>query len=152
MGKRKDNKHLPEGAKVLVRNRRATYDYAVSDRFEAGISLLGSEVKSLREGHAVIADGHAVIRNGEAWLVGVKIQEYPWANQFNHEPERERKLLLHRHEIKKLATKTQQRGYTLIPLSIYLKNGKIKVELGLATGKRQYDKRQAEREKASAHE
>lgn len=147
MGKRKDNKHLPEGVKVLVRNRRATYDYAVSDRVEAGISLLGSEVKSLREGHAVIADGHAVIRNGEAWLVNVKIQEYPWANQFNHEPTRERKLLLHRNELKKLATKTQQRGYTLIPMSMYLKNGKIKVELGLATGKRQYDKRQAEREK-----
>ncbi|HUH03066.1 MAG TPA: SsrA-binding protein SmpB [Kofleriaceae bacterium] len=147
MGKRKDNKHLPEGVKVLVRNRRATYDYAVSDRVEAGIALLGSEVKSLREGHAVIADGHAVIRNGEAWLVNVKIQEYPWANQFNHEPTRERKLLLHRSELKKLATKTQQRGYTLIPMSMYLKDGKIKVELGLATGKRQYDKRQAEREK-----
>src|SRR5690606_34030414 len=96
---------------------------------EAGVVLVGSEVKSLRESKASIADGYVDIRNGEAWLVGVTINEYPWANQFNHDPGRDRKLLLHRREIQRLAIKTQQRGFTLIPLSIYLKDGKIKVAL-----------------------
>ncbi len=152
MAKRRKDASLPEGAKVLVRNRRATHDYAIEQRIEAGISLVGSEVKSLREGKASLQEGFAEIRNGQAWLVAVQINEYPWANQFNHEPTRERRLLLHKAEINKLAIKTRQRGYTLIPTAIYLKDGKIKVELALATGKRHYDKRQAEREKTDAAE
>jgi SsrA-binding protein len=151
--KKKKDSHLPEGAKVLIRNRRATYDYQIAERIEAGISLVGSEVKSLREGKGSIAEGFAVIRGGEVWLVGCQINEYPWANQFNHEPTRDRRLLLHKHEIKKLAIKTQQRGYTLIPVTIYLNaDGKIKVELGLAHGKRKFDKRETAREKTHERE
>lgn len=147
MAKKRNTKHeLPEGAKVLVRNRRATFDYQIHDRIEAGVVLQGSEVKSLREARASLAEGYAEIRNGEAWLVGVQINEYPWANRANHEVTRTRKLLMHKREIDKLAIKTQQRGYTLIPTYIYLKNGKIKVELALASGKRQFEKRQASRE------
>jgi SsrA-binding protein len=144
--KRKPKHQLPEGAKVLVRNRRATYDYQVHERIEAGVVLQGSEVKSLRESSASLSEGYAEIRNGEAWLVGVQINEYPWANRTNHEVTRTRKLLMHKREIDKLGVKTQQRGYTLIPTCIYLKNGKIKVELALASGKRQFEKRQAARE------
>ena len=135
-----------EGNKVLVRNKKARHDYAIEDTFEAGISLVGSEVKSLRESRASLVDAYAEIRNGEVWLINAQINEYPWANQFNHDPKRERKLLLHKHEIKKLGVKTEQRGYTLVPLSIYLKNGKIKVELGLGVGKRFFEKRQSKRE------
>lgn len=145
--KRKKDQHLPEGARVLVRNRRASYDYQIHERMECGVVLVGSEVKSLRESKASLQEGYAEIRKGELWLQSVQINEYPWANQFNHEPTRARKLLMHKAEIRKLAVKTQQRGYTLIPLAIYLKDGKIKVELGLVTGKRNYDKRQALREK-----
>lgn len=152
MAKRRKDASLPEGAKVLVRNRRASHDYAIEQRIEAGISLVGSEVKSLREGKASLQEGFAEIRNGQAWLVGVQINEYPWANQFNHEPTRERRLLLHKAEIRKLAIKTRQRGYTLIPTVIYLKDGKIKIELALATGKRHYDKRESERAKTAAAE
>ncbi len=132
-----------EGVKVLARNRRARHDYEIEESIEAGIALLGSEVKSLRDQRASIAEGHIAIRGGEAWLVGVQIQEYPWAHQRTHAPTRERKLLLHRREINKLDTKLTQRGYTLIPLSLYLKNGTIKVELGVARGKRQYEKRES---------
>jgi len=143
--RRRQTKHDPEGVSVLVRNRRAFYDYQISERVEAGMVLVGSEVKSLREGRASLAEGFAEIRNGEAWLMAVQIKEYPWANQFNHEPLRDRKLLLGKREIHRLAIKTQQRGYTLVPLSIYDRNGKLKVELGLATGKRKYEKREAAR-------
>jgi SsrA-binding protein len=147
MAKRKKPKATTaDGVKVLVRNKRALHDYQIHERFEAGMVLEGSEVKSLREARASLAEGFAEIRNGEAWLLDVQIKEYPWANQFNHEPKRPRKLLLNKHEIKKLAIKTQQRGFTLVPLSIYLKNGRMKVELALATGKRQYEKRQAAKE------
>jgi len=144
--KRSKLKDHSEGQKVLVRNKKARHDYAIEDTFEAGISLVGSEVKSLRESRASLVDAYAEIRRGEAWLVNAQINEYPWANQFNHEPMRDRKLLLHKHELRKLAIKTEQRGYTLVPLSIYLKNGKIKVELGLGVGKRFFEKRQAKRE------
>ena len=153
MARRKTSRTAtPDGVKVLVRNRRAFHDYQIEDRVEAGLVLLGSEVKSLREGTASLTDAYAEIRGVEAWLVGVQIKEYPWANRFNHEPLRDRKLLLHRAEIRKLAVKTQQRGYTLVPLSLYLKDGKIKTELGLATGKRQYEKRQAAKEATARRE
>ena len=143
--KRRRSKQDPEGVKVLVRNRRAFFDYQISERIEAGMVLVGSEVKSLREGRASLAEGYAVIRDSGAWLVGVQIKEYPWAHQFNHEPRRERKLLLHKQQIRRLGVKTQQRGFTLVPLLLYLKDGRFKVELGLAVGKRQYEKRDAAR-------
>ena len=144
--KRKKLKEHTEGHKVVVRNRKARHNYDIEDTFEAGIQLLGSEVKSLRESRASLVDAYVDIRNGEAWLVAAQINEYPWSNQFNHEPTRDRKLLLHKHEIRKLGIKTEQRGYTMVPLAIYLVNGKFKVELGLGVGKRFFEKRQSKRE------
>ena len=144
--KRKKKSDLPEGVKILVRNKRAYYDYDISERLEAGISLLGSEVKSLRDQRGSLSEGYVEIHDGQAWLVGATINEYPWANQFNHEPKRRRRLLLHRREIRKLYVKTSQRGFTLVALAIYLKDGKIKIEIGLARGKRQYEKRQSVKE------
>jgi SsrA-binding protein len=132
--------------KVIATNRKATHDFHIHDRMEAGIVLVGSEVKSLRDAKATIADGWAEIRKGEIWMHGIQINEYPQANRFNHEVGRVRKLLLHRREIDKLFTKTQLRGFTVIPLSMYFKGGKVKVELGLATHKKLHDKRDAKRE------
>jgi SsrA-binding protein len=131
--------------KVLVRNRKARHEYSIESTLEAGIVLVGSEVKSLRESQASLADAYADVRNGELWLVGAQINKYPWANQFNHEPIHDRKLLAHKQEIKRLAAKIREKGYTLVPLEIYLKNGRIKVELALAKGKQQYEKRAAKR-------
>jgi SsrA-binding protein len=133
----------PEEIKVVATNRKATHEFEIHERFEAGIVLVGSEVKSLRDAKVVITDGWAHVDRGEAWLEGMSINEYPWANRFNHEPKRKRKLLLNRHEIDKIADKTKLRGYTLIPLALYFKKGKVKVELGLATHKKQHDKREA---------
>lgn len=135
-----------DATQVLVRNRRASHDYQIHERMEAGIVLFGSEVKSLRAARGSLTEAYAEIHNDEAWLVGVQINEYAWANQFNHEPTRRRKLLLHKREIRRLGIKTQQRGFTLVPLSIYLKDGKIKVELALGTGKRFFEKRDAKLE------
>lgn len=149
MGKQRKGKSLKnhaEGYKVLVRNKKARFDYAIEETYEAGISLVGSEVKSLREARGSLVDAYANIYRGEAWLRAAKINEYPWANAFNHDPERDRKLLMHKHEIHKLGIKIDQRGYTLIPLAFYLKDGKIKVELGLGVGKRVHEKRQSMRE------
>jgi len=145
-------KRVQEDVKVLVRNRRARHDYDIDETLEAGISLAGSEVKSLRDQRASIAEGHIAIRNREAWLVGVQIQEYPWAHIRTHVPTRDRKLLLHRREIDKLETKLTQRGYTLVPLAFYVKNGHIKLELGVARGKRQYEKRESQKESEAKRE
>lgn len=128
--------------KVLARNRKATHDYQIEERVEAGLVLTGSEVKSLRDQKVSIAEGFVTIRGGEAYLVNTQILEYPQAHQQNHEPLRERKLLLHRREIAKLDTKLTQQGYSLVPMSIYLKNGRIKLEVGLGRGKKQYEKRE----------
>ena len=138
-------KDKPDEVKVLVRNRRATYDFAIEQRVEAGLVLVGSEVKSLREAHATLNEGWVDFRGTEAWLIGVQIQPYPWANRFNHDPFRERKLLMHRREITKLSQAVQRGGYTLVPLQLYLKGGRVKVELGLARGKARFEKRQAKR-------
>ena len=132
--------------KVVAQNRKASHDYYIHDRLEAGVVLVGSEVKSLRDSKVTMSEGWAEIRKGEAWLEGVQINEYPWANRYNHELKRARKLLLHKAELAKLGVRTQQRGFTLIPLSIYFKNGKVKVELGLCTHKKLHDKREANRE------
>jgi len=141
-----------DGRKVLVRNRRALHDYTITERVEAGIALVGSEVKSLRDAKASIAEGYVEFKNGEAWLAGIQINEYPWANRWNHEPGRTRKLLLHRREIDKLRARVEQKGFTLIPLSLYLKGGRIKVELGVAKGRREFEKRDAKKEAVAKRE
>ena len=130
-----------QGRKVIARNRRALHDYHVEDTFEAGLVLTGTEVKSLRAGRASLADGFGQITDSELWLHGVHIPEYTQGTWTNHEPRRVRKLLLHRKEIDRLAVATRERGLTLVPLSLYFKDGKVKIELGLARGKRSYDKR-----------
>lgn len=132
--------------KVIATNRKATHDYAVHDKVEAGIALVGSEVKSLRAAHVVLADGWVEFRKGQAYLHGIQIQEYSQANRWGHDVARVRRLLLHKHEISKLATKTQIKGYTLIPLGLYFKGHRVKVELGLVTHKKQHDKRAAKKQ------
>lgn len=131
-----------EGVKVVATNRKARHDYFIEDTIEAGIVLTGTEIKSVRAGRANLQDSFALIRNGEMWLVGAHISPYVHGNRENHDPTRDRKLLLHRREIDRLAGKVQERGYTLVPLRVYLRDGRAKVELGLAKGKRQYDKRE----------
>ena len=131
-----------QGKKVVARNRRARHDYHIEDVFEAGLVLTGTEVKSLRAGRASLTDGFAQVSDHELWLHNVHIPEYAQGTWTNHEPRRTRKLLLHRKEIDKLAAATAERGLTLVPLSLYFKDGKAKVELGLGRGKRTYDKRQ----------
>src|SRR5579875_2898420 len=130
------------GRKLIAQNRRARHDYAVEDVYEAGIVLVGTEVKSLREGRASLVDAYGRIRDGEVWLENLHIPEYTQGTWTNHEPRRRRKLLLHRQEIEKLVGKTKESGLTLVPLSLYFKDGKAKVEIALARGKRSYDKRQ----------
>lgn len=126
---------------IIARNRRARHEYHIEDVVEAGLVLTGSEVKSLRAGRASLADGFGQISDGEIWLMGVHIPEYTQATWTNHEPRRPRKLLLHRKEIDRLASKTAERGLTLVPLALYFRDGRVKVELALARGKRTYDKR-----------
>jgi len=132
----------PEKGRAIARNRRAYHDYRIEDTYEAGLVLTGTEVKSLRAGRASLADGFAQITDGEVWLHNVHIPEYVQGTWTNHTPRRIRKLLLHRKEIDRLASKIAEQGLTLIPLSLYFKDGNVKVELGLARGKRSYDKRQ----------
>ena len=127
--------------KNITVNRKARHEYAILQTIEAGIVLVGTEVKSLRQGKANLVDGYAKVENGEVWLVNVHISEYTQGNINNHDPRRERKLLLNKSEIRKLIGKTREKGLTLIPLRLYFKNGKVKVELALAKGKKVYDKR-----------
>ena len=131
--------------KVLAMNRRATYLYHIHERFEAGIVLTGTEVKSIRDGRVNLKDGYARVKKEELWLLSVHVSPYSHGNVHNHEPERERKLLIHKREVLKLLGETVRGGRTLVPLRIYLKNDRIKVEIGLATGKKLYDKRDAKR-------
>ena len=129
------------GEKPIAENRKARHDYHLLERVEAGLQLTGSEVKSLREGRASLQQAYADVRDGEAWLVGAHIDTYDQAGVQNHEPERDRKLLLHRREIDSLYAKVRERGLTLVPTRLYFKNGRAKVELALARGKEQRDKR-----------
>ena len=129
------------GRKLIAQNRKARHDYSIVDTYEAGLVLMGTEVKSLRLGRASLVDGYATIDNGEVWLRGVHIPEYTQGTWTNHEPRRNRKLLLHREEIAKLIGKTQEGGSTLVPLEMYFNDGKVKVTLALAKGKKAYDKR-----------
>lgn len=138
--------------KVIATNRKAYHDYHIQETYEAGISLLGTEVKSLREGKANLKDSYAIVKNSEVFLLNCHISPYSHGNILNHDPLRTRKLLLHKKEINKLYGHMTQKGLTLIPLKIYFKDGKAKVEIGLAKGKRQYEKREAIKEKESRRE
>ena len=140
------------GKKVIAQNKKGRHDYFVDEIFECGVALQGTEVKSLREGRASLTDGFAMIIDGEVWLHGVHIPEYTEGSWTNHTPRRDRKLLMHRAEINKIAGKLKQGGVTLIPLSIYFKDGKVKVELALAHGKKGHDKRQTLLEKQAERE
>ncbi len=130
-----------QGKKIIASNRRARHEYTIEDTIEAGLVLTGTEVKSLRAGRATLTDGFGQITDSEAWLHGVHIPQYTQGTWTNHEPRRTRKLLLHRKEIDRLGSSMRERGLTLVPLSLYFRDGKVKIELGLARGKRTYDKR-----------
>jgi len=132
----------PNGRKMIAQNRKARHDYSILDVYEAGLVLTGTEVKSLRLGRASLVDGFATIDDGELYLRNVHIPEYEQGSWTNHEPRRTRKLLLHKEEINRLIGKTQESGLTLVPLSLYFSDGKAKVEIALARGKKSYDKRQ----------
>jgi SsrA-binding protein len=134
-------KKTTEGA--IATNRRARHEYEIEQTYEAGIQLVGSEVKTLRGGKASLQDAYGVIRKGEIFVHGMHIPEYPQASMLNHEPTRARKLLLHSAEITKIRAKIEQKGYTLIPMKLYFKGNKVKVELALARGRQKHDKRQA---------
>jgi SsrA-binding protein len=141
-----------QGRKLVASNRKARHDYYIDDVYEAGMVLTGTEVKSLRAGRASLVDGFATVRDGEVWLENVHIPEYTEGTWTNHEPRRRRKLLLHKDEIVRLANDTRETGETLVPLALYFKDGRAKVEIAVARGKRSYDKRQALRERQDKRE
>ena len=129
--------------KVIATNRKARYQYQFHDTYEAGLVLMGSEIKSIRAGRVSLQEGFVVFEDNEAWLVNVHIAQYHAASRQNHEPRRKRKLLLHRREIERLRSRAQEKGFTIVPTRLYLKDGRAKVEIALARGKKLYDKRQA---------
>jgi SsrA-binding protein len=135
--------------KVIATNRKARYEYRFYDTIEAGLVLMGSEIKSIRAGRVSLREGFVIIEGGEAWLVNVHIAQYDPASIQNHEPRRRRKLLLHRREIDRLQRRVQEKGFTIVPTRLYLKDGRAKVEIALARGKKQYDKRQVIAERDS---
>jgi SsrA-binding protein len=138
--------------KILCENKKARHDYFIEETYEAGIALEGTEVKSLRLGKANLKDSYVQIEEQEAFLHNTHVSPYPYGHQFNHDPERVRKLLLHKREIRRLMGKTQERGYSLVPLRIYLKNGRIKIEIGLGKGKTIYDKREVLKKRSADRE
>ena len=137
---------------MIAQNKKGRHDYFIDEVFEAGIVLMGTEVKSLRAGRATLTDGYASVKDGELWLSGVHIPEYNEGSWTNHEPRRERKLLMHKREVVKLIGKLKESGLTLIPLSLYFKDGKAKVEMGVARGKKAHDKRAALMERQAGRE
>ncbi|MCL2833931.1 MAG: SsrA-binding protein SmpB [Treponema sp.] len=136
-----------EGVKIIAVNRKARHDYSIDDSYECGIELEGTEVKSFRDGKISFPDAWAEVINGEVWLRSLKVAENPFSSIFNHDPDRKKRLLLHRDEIKRIKRKTEEKGYTLIPLSFYFKKSRVKVELGLCKGKKSFDKRADIRER-----
>lgn len=136
--------------KLIAQNKKASFEYFITDRYECGICLTGTEIKSIRMGHVSIQDSYGRIKNGEAFIINMNIAKYSQGNIFNHYETRERKLLLHKNEILKLQSAIEQDGYTLIPLKVYLNEGLAKVELGVCKGKKLYDKRQSLKEKDMA--
>lgn len=141
-----------EKIKLIAQNKKAYHDFEIGEKFEAGLVLLGTEVKSLREGRANLKDSYARVKRDEVFLFGLHISPYSHASFDNHDPERIRKLLLHRSEIKRLLGKTQERGFSLVPLKLYFKEGKAKVEIALARGKKEYDKRESLKKKEETRE
>ena len=143
MAGKKNKKQQPEdpNSRHICRNRKARHEYEILEDLECGVVLQGSEVKSIRNGKVSLEEAYARVQNGELWLMGANINEYPQANLMNHEPKRPRKLLVHRRELQKFAIKAEQQGFTLIPLDVYLKNGRVKVSIGLARGRKLHDKR-----------
>ncbi len=133
---------MPENVKMIAQNKKARFNYTVEDSYECGIALEGTEVKSVKEGSISFVDSFAEIQNGEVWVRNFHISEYSFSSIFNHDPDRKKKLLLHKEEIKRLQRKVDEKGYTLIPLDVYLKNGRVKVKLGICKGKKLYDKRE----------
>ncbi|MGO1542814.1 MAG: SsrA-binding protein SmpB [Gulosibacter sp.] len=141
-----------KGERVVATNRKARHDYTIEDTYEAGMVLHGTEVKALREGRASLVDGYAYVDRGEMWIDNVYIPEYFQGTWNNHTPRRKRKLLLHKEQIRKIAAKTREGGYTIVPLRLYFSDGRAKLEIGVAKGKREYDKRQALRERQDKRE
>lgn len=140
------------GRKLIAQNKKARHDYAIIDTYECGLVLTGTEVKSLRQGRASLVDGFVSVEGGEAWLYNVHVPEYSQGTWTNHSARRKRKLLMHREEIDKLERKADESGHTIVPLSLYFKDGRAKVEIALARGKKEYDKRQTLREKQDTRE
>ena len=138
---------MADKVKIIALNRKARHDYSVDDTYECGIELLGTEVKSFRDGKISFPDAWAEVVSGEVWLRSLQVAENPFSSVFNHDPGRRKRLLLHRDEIKRIRRKVEEKGYTLIPLSFYFKKGRVKVELGLCKGKKVYDKRASIRER-----
>ena len=141
-----------EGVKIIAKNRRAYFDYLIEDKYEAGIALLGSEVKSIRAGHISLGESFAKFSEGripELFLLNAHIAEYAWANRNNHDPLRPRKLLMHKRELARISQALERQGLTLIPLTVYFRDGRIKVELGLGRGKKNYDKRETLKQKSA---
>lgn len=134
---------MSDTVKLIAQNKKAFHDYFIEEKYECGIELAGTEVKSLRLGQVNIKDSYASVENGEVWLKGMHISPYEKGNIFNRDPLRERRLLMHKYEIRKLIGKLKEQGYSLVPVKVYLKGQRIKIELGLAKGKKSYDKRQA---------
>ena len=132
---------MEEAVKIIATNRKARFNYTVTDTFECGIVLEGTEVKSVKGGNISFVDSFALIENGEVWVQNLHISEYAFSSVFNHDPDRKKKLLLHREEIKRLQRKVDEKGFTLVPLDFYLKHGLVKVKLGLCKGKKEFDKR-----------
>jgi len=143
---------MSDTIKLISQNKKAFHDYFIEEKYECGIELVGTEVKSLRLGQVNIKDSYASIENGEVWLKGMHISPYEKGNIFNRDPLRERKLLMHKYEIRKLIGKLKEQGYSLVPIRIYLSGQRIKVELGLAKGKKSYDKRQSIAEASAKRE
>ncbi|WP_112467904.1 SsrA-binding protein SmpB [Streptomyces triticisoli] len=141
-----------KGRKLIAQNKKARHDYHILDTYEAGLVLMGTEVKSLRQGRASLADGFVQLDGNEAWLHNVHVPEYSQGTWTNHSARRKRKLLLHREEIDKLEAKSQETGHTIVPLALYFKDGRAKIEIALAKGKKEYDKRQTLREKQDRRE
>jgi SsrA-binding protein len=138
---------MAEGKKIIAENKKARFNYFIEDSLECGIELQGSEVKSIKAGNLSFPDSFAEITNGEVWVRGLHISEYAFSSAFSPDPDRPKKLLLHKDEIRRLMRKTDEKGYTLIPLDFYLKNGRVKVNLGICKGKKQFDKRNTIRDR-----
>lgn len=145
-------KPTPAGEKLIASNKKANHDYFVLQKYEAGIALTGTEVKSLRDGKANLKDSYVIVKGGEAWLLGTHISPYSHGNLRNHDPERTRKLLLHRVEIGKMEEEIVEKGLTIVPLRLYFKSGKVKIEIAVVRGKKLYDKRETEKRKEADRE